>query len=167
MVTTGDNTGRLLRYDPRENTVDIMMSGLKFPNGLALSKDNRFLLMAETTTGKITRYWLKGTKAGKHEEFARVPRHPDNIRRNSRGEFWIAIEQSPSRVGDVSNKYSKFQKPDPNSIVKGVLLDEEGAIVSVLGADGGRLTSVSEIDEQKDTLWIGSVQVPYVGIYEA
>lgn len=167
VVSSGDSTGRLLRYDPNSNSVTVLMSNIIYPNGVALSKDNKFLLFTETTTGRIVRYWLQGPKAGKSEDFATVPGYPDNIRRNSRGEFWVALASSSARVGDFSASYSRFQRPNPSDMVAGVLLTEDGQVVEVLGSDGGALGPISEVHENNDALWIGSVEVPYVSTYSS
>jgi len=37
-----------------------MVKGLAFPNGVALSKDNSFLLLAESTTLKVLKVALRG-----------------------------------------------------------------------------------------------------------
>ena len=57
-MQTGDKTGRLLKYDPRSKEVMVLLRGLSFSNGVALSQDNDFVLVTETTAAKVTRYWL-------------------------------------------------------------------------------------------------------------
>ncbi|XP_003635414.3 protein STRICTOSIDINE SYNTHASE-LIKE 10, partial [Vitis vinifera] len=58
-MQTGDKTGRLLKYDPRTKEVTVLLRGLSFSNGVALSKDKDFVLVTETTAAKVTRYWLQ------------------------------------------------------------------------------------------------------------
>ena len=92
IVISGDTTGRLLRYDPKsgDGEVEVLADGLAFPNGLAMSRDGTHLLLAETTTGRILRYWLRPVaKALAIEEVARLPWFPDNIRMSPRGGFWV------------------------------------------------------------------------------
>ena len=52
----GDKTGRLLKYDPRTKKVTLLLRGLSFSNGVALNKDNDFVLVTETTAARVTRY---------------------------------------------------------------------------------------------------------------
>lgn len=40
--------GRLLKYDPATMETSIVLDGLAFANGVALSKDEEFLLISET-----------------------------------------------------------------------------------------------------------------------
>jgi len=89
IVISGDTTGRLLRYDPKsgDGEVEVLVDGLAFPNGLAMSRDGTHLLLAETTTGRILRYWLPPANAPALEEMAWLPWFPDNIRMSPRGGF--------------------------------------------------------------------------------
>nr|GEY43155.1 protein strictosidine synthase-like 2-like [Tanacetum cinerariifolium]GEY55992.1 protein strictosidine synthase-like 2-like [Tanacetum cinerariifolium] len=91
VVLTNDKTGRLLKYDLKSKEVTIQLSNLSFPNGVALSQDGNFLLLAETTNCRVLRFWLKTPKAGTLEVFADLPGYPDNIKRNHNGEFWVAM----------------------------------------------------------------------------
>jgi sugar lactone lactonase YvrE len=89
IVISGDTTGRLLRYDPKSGKVEVLVDVLAFPNGLAMSRDGTHLLLAESTTGRILRYWLRRPAAKANapalEEVALLPWFPDNIRMSPRG----------------------------------------------------------------------------------
>ena len=84
--------GRLLRLDPASGKVDVLIDGLLFANGVALSKDERFLVVAECYRYRLTRYWLKGPRAGTTDVFAdNLPGFPDNVASDGRGGFWVAF----------------------------------------------------------------------------
>ncbi|KAI4802908.1 hypothetical protein KUCAC02_006476 [Chaenocephalus aceratus] len=59
-----NSLGRLLSFDPQTGSVTVLLGDLYMPNGIALSPDEHFLLLAETSIGRILRFWLKGPKAG-------------------------------------------------------------------------------------------------------
>lgn len=40
--------GRLLKYDPSSNTTSLVLDGLAFANGVALSADQDYLVVCET-----------------------------------------------------------------------------------------------------------------------
>ena len=61
--------GRLLRYDPGTEQAEVLLDGLQFANGIALSQNEDFVLVTETGNYRIVRYWLKGDKAGTHDIF--------------------------------------------------------------------------------------------------
>ena len=41
----------------------VLLRGLSFSNGVALNKDSDFVLITETTTSKVIRYWPRGKKS--------------------------------------------------------------------------------------------------------
>ena len=82
LLLSGDKTGRLMKYDKSTKEVNVLLSGLNYPNGVCLSKDGLFLLVGETSTFQILRLWLHGPNAGQVNTFAVLPGYPDNIRRD-------------------------------------------------------------------------------------
>ena len=46
-------TGRVLEYDPTSRTTRVVAKGLSFPNGVALSRDERTLFVAETGRSRV------------------------------------------------------------------------------------------------------------------
>ncbi|KAL6192964.1 hypothetical protein ACLB2K_034049 [Fragaria x ananassa] len=157
-IATGDKTGRLLQYDPCTKKVTVLLDKLAFANGVALSKDSSFLLVAESATSKIFKLWLRGPNAGDVELFTQLKRPADNIKRTDNGEFWAALNSRRALQGNQTSSAFWLTK-DP----VGVKFDEQGNIVKVLDGEGGpTLESVSEVEEHNGKLWIGSVVKPYV-----
>lgn len=181
-ILSGDKTGRLLKYNISSNEVTVLLRGLAFANGVALSKDHSFVLVAETTTCRILRLWLHGPNAGNIDTFAELPGFPDNIRRNSKGEFWVALhaKTTPFSRWMISNTwFGKFLLKLPLSFKKlhallvggkdyatALRLSEGGEILEVLeDSDGKSVKFISEVEERDGALWIGSVLMPFVGVY--
>lgn len=52
-------TGRILRYDPKTDEVQVMARGLHFPNGIAVDKDETHVFFAETFALRMMKYSLK------------------------------------------------------------------------------------------------------------
>ncbi|KAL0912080.1 hypothetical protein M5K25_018027 [Dendrobium thyrsiflorum] len=173
-IFTGDPTGRLLKYNPVTKETTVLLHGLQFPNGVSLSKDGSFLV--------LTRYWLKGEKAGTPELFAIVPGAPDNLRTNENGEFWVAIHCRRRVFTYFFAMYPKIRKiflklPIPTKLQ--YLIHTGGklhALIMKYGADGNLLKvledrqgkvvrAVSEVEEKDGKLWIGSVLMPYIAVY--
>ncbi|KAM0837063.1 hypothetical protein ACQ4PT_061909 [Festuca glaucescens] len=105
IVVSGDATGRLLKYDPSNNEVEVLVDGLAFPNGILMSEDRSHLLVAETTTGKIHKYWLKTPKASTLEELVQLPGFPDNIKASPRGGFWVGLHGKRGKIAEWSTTY--------------------------------------------------------------
>ncbi|KAK9289915.1 hypothetical protein L1049_008076 [Liquidambar formosana] len=181
-VLSGDNTGRLMKYDKSSREVTILLRGLSFANGVAMSKDRSFVLVAETTTCRILRLWLHGPNAGNFDTFAELPGFPDNIRRNSNGEFWVALHAKKGLfahwvilnpwIGNVLLKLPFSFKQLHSLLVGGqphataIRLSEEGEVLEVLEDSLGKsLRFISEVEEKNGKLWIGSVMMPFLGVH--
>ncbi|KAJ7298234.1 hypothetical protein O6H91_Y008600 [Diphasiastrum complanatum] len=180
-ILAADNSGRLLKYDFKTKETSVLLRDLHFPNGISLSKDGSFLVLAETTTARLLRFWLKGPKAGKAELFAQLPGHPDNVRCNDKGEFWVAIHSVRSELlrflgplpllrkallkipVPLRYTYSKFQKSQ-GMVVR---YNADGEILEVLEDQQGAVVKyISEVEEQNGKLWLGSVLLPRIAILE-
>jgi sugar lactone lactonase YvrE len=173
---SGDRTGSLLKYDPESKQVSVMYKGLAFPNGVALSKDKSFLLVAESETLKLLKFPLLGSKTQNPELFAQVRRNPDNIKRNRNGEFWVALNSGRGEIRRLSRTTTSAPKSDvvkiettePNWSTQdpvGIKFDKDGKVVQFLnGNDKEQLDSVSEVEEHNGSLYFGSTVKPYVGV---
>ena len=85
------STGRLLSYNPKNQRTQVHIKGLFFANGVAISEDNRFVLINETGRSRVHRLWLKGEYAGRSDLFIEnLPAMPDNISSN-KGLFWLPL----------------------------------------------------------------------------
>lgn len=90
-VLEGRGTGRLLALSP-DGKLTVMADGLGFANGVAVSADQSFVLVSETTRSRITRVWISGTKAGTVDVFADgLPGIPDGVSAAPDGTFWVAM----------------------------------------------------------------------------
>uniref|UniRef100_A0A803L5K0 Strictosidine synthase conserved region domain-containing protein n=1 Tax=Chenopodium quinoa TaxID=63459 RepID=A0A803L5K0_CHEQI len=136
-INRSDRSGRLLRYDPKTKRVTVLLRGLSFANGVALSKNKDFILVTETTTYQVQKYWLTGLKAGTAELFIQLSGRPDNINRNTNGDFWIS--QNPT---------------------KPIKVNESGTILESLDTD--IIVDASDVTEFHNNLWIGSVIQNYI-----
>jgi hypothetical protein len=185
IVISGDTTGRLLKYDPRNSDVEVLVDGLAFPNGVLLSQDGSHLLLTETTTGKIHRYWLKTPKASTLEELVQLPGFPDNIKASPRGGFWVGLHGKRGKIAEWSTTYPWLRrivmKLPPRHVqrtmaflsrfgrhVIALRVSEEGKIMEEIIVDGAArkiFGSISEVEERDGRLWIGSVHLPFLGIY--
>ena len=86
------STGRLLAYEPATKTTRLVLGGLSFANGVAVSPDQSFVLVNETGKYRIHRVWLNGANAGKSEIFIdNLPGFPDGISSNGKDKFWLAL----------------------------------------------------------------------------
>ncbi len=84
--------GRLLAYDPKAKATRVVLRGLQFANGVAVSPDQSFVLVVETGKYRIHRVWLSGQKHSQAEIFIEnLPGFPDGISSNGNDRFWLAL----------------------------------------------------------------------------
>ncbi|MQM11730.1 hypothetical protein Taro_044636 [Colocasia esculenta] len=110
-VMEGRPYGRLLRYDPATDTTAVLLRGLYFANGVAISPDQSSLVFCETVLRRCRRYYIAGEKKGTVERFLdNLPGFPDNIRYDGEGHFWIGLSAGKSRSWDVVQRYPWVRK---------------------------------------------------------
>ena len=63
----GKRTGRLLRYKPETGEVDVLATNAAFANGVAIDKDETYVLYTSTFEACVMKYHLKGEKEGTAE----------------------------------------------------------------------------------------------------
>ncbi|KAM4615677.1 adipocyte plasma membrane-associated protein [Polymixia lowei] len=180
-----NSLGRLLAYDPQSGSVRVLLDSLYMPNGIVLSPDEDFLLLAETSIGRILRYWLKGSKAGTKETVMdNMIGYPDNIRLSDHGTFLVGI---------TTPRFRKFLPPfldmiAPYPAVKrflakviplswyNILLPRHGLVLE-LGLDGevvgtlhdqkGSLTwAISDVFQHRGRTYLGSTDLPFLPVLE-
>jgi sugar lactone lactonase YvrE len=85
-------SGRLLHYDPGTGKVETVLDNLFYANGVAVSADGSFVLVAEFLAFRVQRHWITGPRAGSHEIFIDgLPGYPDNITRTPDGSFLVGL----------------------------------------------------------------------------
>jgi len=161
--------GRLYSYNPATRETRMLLDGLYFANGIAVSSRGDFVLVNETGRYQITRYWLKGPQAGSHDIFIEnLPGFPYGISSNRRGTFWLALA-SP-RKADVDQLHTNpFMKkvvtklPDsmkPAATMYGFVLalDEQGNILrSYQDPSGKNVAEVTSVEEHGGYIYLGNL----------
>lgn len=99
----GRPNGRILVYKPEDKSTEVLVKDLYFPNGIVLSKDEEFLIFAETSIARLSKYYLKGEKKGTKEIInEELPGFPDNIHYNyEKGILYVAIMAQRDALVDL------------------------------------------------------------------
>ncbi|KAE8691032.1 Protein STRICTOSIDINE SYNTHASE-LIKE 3 [Hibiscus syriacus] len=181
--TKYQRSGRLIKHNPHTKETTVLMTNLQFPNGVSLSKDGSFLVVCESCSGRLLKHRLKGEKSGTSEVFAILPGFPDNVRTNKNGEFWVAIHSRRSMYSHILGLYPKLRAfilklPISAEVqrllhMKGKQLGQavkygpDGKLLRVLEDSEGKVVkAVSEVDERDGKLWLGSVLMPFIAVYD-
>ncbi|KAJ4758616.1 Strictosidine synthase [Rhynchospora pubera] len=146
----------LLSVGPKGGLVDVLATEaegvpFKFLNGLDVDQLTGDVYFTDSSDHIVRR----GPKTGTFELFVDLPGYPDNITRDPRGGYWVAM--SNLKGGDLAGA-----APEHPVAFR---LDQDGNILEAL--NGGVTTFISEVHEKNGLLWIGSVSNPYVGICSA
>ena len=98
--------GRLLVYDPEDKSTRILMENLNFANGVATDINSEFVLVNETGSYRIHKYWLKGEKQGESEVIIdNLPGFPDNVVRGEDGRFWVGLVSPRNKLLDDLSEF--------------------------------------------------------------
>lgn len=162
--------GRLLRYDFSNGHTEVLLDQLQFANGVSLGPNEDYVLVNETGAYRISRYWLKGDKAGHHDLFIdNLPGLPDNLSFNGRDRFWVALYSPRNPLLDGFAGYPLMRKvmvralmvvPKPVEHRAFVLgLDVNGKVVANLQDGGpGNYSPITTAREYGDWLYLGSLK---------
>ncbi len=103
--------GRIFEYTPATKQTRMILDGLNFANGVAISDDQHYLMVVETGHYRILRYWLDGPEAGKTEVVLdNLPGFPDNINNGLNGKFWIGLVAPRLKVLDKLSNSPTLRK---------------------------------------------------------
>jgi sugar lactone lactonase YvrE len=147
---------------------------LYFANGVAVSPDQSFVLVCETTKYRIQRYWLKGPKEGETDVFLdNLPGFPDGVSSNGKDMFWLAIFTTRNSLLDFLLPFPRLRKalmrvgaPLPEAKRYGFVLglDLEGRVVHNLqDPTATYYDTVTSVEEHQGMLYLGSIAQDAIG----
>ena len=160
--------GRLLVYDPKSQTTSVVMSGLNFANGVAIDSQSRFVLVNETGSYRIHKYWLKGEKSGTSEVLIdNLPGFPDNVVRGSDGRFWVGLVAPRNQLLDnvsslplirkMVQRLPAFMRPQAEHYSHVFAINEMGEVIMSLQDPEGLYHTNTGALESEQWLYISSL----------
>ena len=168
--------GRLLALDPQSRRPRTLLRNIYFANGVAVSPDQTFVLVAETGEYRIRRVWLKEPKMGQNDVFIdNLPGFPDGISSNGRDRFWLALVTPRQAMFDrvllpypmmrkMVARLPKFMQPAPKRYSFVLGLDPQGRVVENLqNGSSDCFAEISNVVERNGTLYFGSIGENSVG----
>ena len=170
--------GGLYLYDPSLKTVETLIDGTYFGNGVVLSKDETFVLMTETTKYRILRYWLKGDKAGQTDIFMdNLPGFPNGISIRDDGSYWLgfstkrtdALDKIHAKPGMKKFVYGlpDFLQPKPEKFGMVMNISADGKILQTLfDTKGAVMPEAGAVKEHNGYLYLGGDVVSHIGKYK-
>ncbi|KAJ4834716.1 hypothetical protein Tsubulata_007671 [Turnera subulata] len=169
--------GKLLKYDPSSHEASLVLDDLCFPNGVALSRDEDYLIFCESWKFRCTKYWLKGENRGKTEIFIdNLPGAPDNILLAPDGSYWIALVQlvadgfeflSTSKTAKhLVASFPRLAKITNGAYKKATVVNvgTDGKITRRFDDPDGKVISfATSALQHEDYLYLGSLNTNFIG----
>jgi sugar lactone lactonase YvrE len=180
-------TGRVLVYEPGTGRTSVLMDGLCFPNGVALSGDERDLFIAETGEYRI---WKVDTSARALDAkdvaptgnararvvAANLPGFPDNLTRSADGRLWTGLTKPRSAAVDgmagrpwlraLTLRLPRPLWPVPPAYGHVIAFDEDGQVVADLQDPAGRIAETSGVTEHDGRLYVHSLHAGALGVID-
>ena len=172
--------GMLVQYNESNKQRTVLSDSLSFANGVELSHSGDFVIVSETNRARLARYWLRGPKKGFWDYINHnLPGMPDNIRRSTRGTYWIGIaavrpflyvdmlgewpmlRNQIAKINWIFPQLRDYMMKKHGMIVE---IDDDGRILRIFEDKTGSIfPSCSEVEETADgVLYIGSYSLPYL-----
>jgi sugar lactone lactonase YvrE len=166
-------SGRLLRRGLGTETA-VLLGGLEFANGVALSPDGSFAVVAETAAYRLTRWSVADGSSSVLVD--NLPGFPDNVSTGSDGLFWVAIgsprDASLDRLLPRRPALRKVVwalpdrlQPRPQHTVWVQAYDSDGQLVHDLQAPGERFGFVTGVRERDGVVALGSLTGSCVALF--
>jgi sugar lactone lactonase YvrE len=167
--------GRLMAFDPQTQMPRTLLKGLHFANGVAVSPDQTFVLVAETGKYRVQRLWLKDPKEGMIDTFIdNLPGFPDGISSNGQDKFWLALVTPRQALFDkvlpypslrkVIARLPKFVQPAPERYSFVVGINPQGRVVENLqNGSSDCYSQIANVVERDGKLYFGSIGEDTIG----
>ncbi|WP_442580352.1 ABC transporter permease subunit [Mesorhizobium sp. ASY16-5R] len=172
----GRPNGRLLSFDPATRKTRTVCDNLLFPNGVCLTHDGQYLLVASTWDCSILIFDLKRLSDGPRVFVSGLPGYPDNVNRASDGGYWVALAGMRNPVFDQAMRHPGLRRrmtmrvPPTNWLfgnlnIGGVLkVDSQGKVVDALwDVPDGPLYMITSMREHEGALYLGGVTNDKIG----
>jgi sugar lactone lactonase YvrE len=179
-------TGRVLEFQPATRVLRVVMTGLCFPNGVALSGDQSHLFVAETGEYRVWKVSVDAesldARAAARDPvnaqamvvIANLPGFPDNLTRDADGRLWTGFtaprgaaidgmaEHPWQRAMSLRLPESMWPVPPPYGHV--MAFDEDGRVIADLQDPAGGIPGTSGATARDGKLYIHSLSGDAVGV---
>jgi sugar lactone lactonase YvrE len=166
-------TGRVIAFDPATRTTRVVATGLSFANGIALTRDQRHLLVSESGRYRVWKIDAdaNGADATRPGSGALVlldnlPGYPDNLVRGPDGRIWLGLA-GPRNGSDAAARYPFLRElalrlprallPHPESYGHVVAFTEDGTITEDLQDPSGHAPTITGLTETAQRRYLHNV----------
>jgi sugar lactone lactonase YvrE len=173
-------TGSILEYDPATQKTRVVVRGLSFPNGVALSADEKHLYVAETGRYRLWKIAVDAADldAGSGSPqatvlFDNLPGYPDNLMRGDEGRIWVGMSGPRSAAVDamagkpflraMTLRLPRALWPLPKPYGHVFAFDDSGRIVADLQDPAGGYPQTTGVTETAERLYVQNLHLGVLG----
>jgi sugar lactone lactonase YvrE len=175
-------TGRILEYHPASRRTRVVARGLSFANGVALSRDQRTLFVAETGKYRIWRIAVDADGLDLSRGpvppqaslvFDNLPGYPDNLVSGHEGRIWVGLTKPRSATVDAMAEKPFLRQltlrlpralwPVPRAYGHVFAFTEDGRVVADLQDETGAYPETSGVTETTERLYVQSLTAKGLG----
>lgn len=157
--------GNVYSFDPASGVATRLMTGLNYANGVAVSTDGSFLLVAETSEYRILKHWLTGDLQGTTEVLIdNLPAFPDNIKSGLNGRFWIGFAAPRNQLIDqlsdkpfarkIIQRLPAAVRPKAEPFSHVIAVNGDGDVLMNLHDPAARFPTLTGVLETRDALYL-------------
>ena len=157
--------GQVIRFDPGTQHADIIIDNLNYANGIAISDDQRYLLISDLGSYRILKHWLQGPDKGTTEVLLEnLPAFADNINNGLSGRFWIGMISPRNDLLDkisdkpllrqIVQRLPKFLRPQAERYSHVIAINGDGEVLINLQDPAARYSSLTGVLETDDALYL-------------
>ena len=174
------STGRILEYDPAARSTRVVLRGLSFANGVALSRDELSLFVNETGKYRVWKVAVSANEVdvaqpGKQAQllFDNLPGYPDNLMRGQDGKIWLGFAKPRNPTIDnmagkpwlrkMTLRLPRALWPIPKAYGHVMAFSEDGKILVDLQDPSGAYPETTGVTETADKLYIQSLHAKGLG----
>ena len=174
------STGRILEYDPTTKTTRVVSKGLSFANGVALTRDEQHLFVAETGKYRIWKIAVAArdldvsqASAQASVVFDNLPGYPDNLMRGLDGRIWVGFSGPRSAAVDkmadkpflreLTLRLPRALWPLPKAYGHVMAFNDEGKVVADLQDPTGAYRESTGLTETPDRLYVQNLHLKVLG----
>jgi len=168
--------GHVYEFDPAVGTVQPLLSGLNYANGVAVSEDGSFLLVNETASYRVLKHWLTGPRNGETEVLLdNLPGFPDNLKSGLNGRFWLGFAAPRNQLLDalsgwpflrkVVQRLPAFMRPNAVPASHVIAFNGDGEILMNMHDPAARFPTLTGVLETRRFLYLTTLfghQLPVI-----
>ena len=160
--------GLIVAWDPASGEAEVILDGLNFANGVAISDDQQYLLIAETGSYRILKHWLGGPRAGETEVLIQnLPGFPEHINNGMNERFWIGLVSPRSALLDryadspfvrrIMQRLPAFLRPKPIPSSHVIAITGDGEVLMDLQDPAAQYPMLTGVLETRSKLYLSSL----------